>query len=672
VTGDTISGHFWDFGDGYTDTSAIPLHRYTVAGQYTVTLIAYSPSSCPSAPVQHLINVIQAPTPLYTATIACLGVPTVFTNLSSVPGGESIDSTLWDFTGGNTSSVYNPSYLFNSPGYFNVQLEIVSSSGCRADTVIPVKVSSLPVPDYSFVNTCSSQSVQFTNLSTNDTLATLSSYSWTFGDPASGTLNSSNQINPTHVFATSGNYTVGLTAVNNYGCSSTYNRIVNIRQSPVARFTYSPTCFGDLMLFYNTGSSSVDSAYLWNFGDFQGNQLRDPAHYYAVVGNYTVTLTVYAANGCVATASRLVTVSPIPTANFTAPDACLGTPLQLLDNSTISPGSISSRKWYVDTQLFDTVSVNPFVTFDSVITYQVKLEVKSDIGCVNTIVKPITVNPLPQANFSFTPQFGNPPLDVSFTNLSSGATTYEWNFGDNSTGSSLPAPQHLYTDTGIFMIEQIAISSYGCRDTVNKNIYVIRPVLDIAVTGDSSYFDGTYFHVVARLSNLGTREITSLKMIASLDNGNEIKEDLTQIIPNGSGGQISYAFRAAFPLTSADRLQYYCIRAADPNNETDDQPSNNEKCFSRTKESVGIEVFPNPFADQVQIRLIIPYPEELFVALYDETGHQVNVFYDAEAEPGLLQLNPDVTQLRNGVYNLEVRFKEDILYRHLIKINNRK
>lgn len=671
VAGDTISNYFWDFGDGFSDNSSAPSHQFGASGNYSVTLIAYAPFSCPSAPVQHTITVLQAPSPNFTSTIACLGTSTVFTNTSTVPAGESIDSTYWYFLGGNTSTFFNTSYLFPSPGYFNVRLEVLSNSGCRADTTISVKVSSIPVADFSTTNNCSSQQVQFTNLSTNDTLAALTSYSWNFGDPSSGVFNTSALANPFHVFNTAQLYQIMLVATNNYGCSSTINRPITVNQSPLARFTYSPTCYGDQMLFYNPGSAA-DSAYLWNFGDFQTNQLREPAHYYAFVGNYTVTLTVYAANGCIATATRTVTVSPIPTANFSSPDACLNAPVQFSDISTISAGSITRRKWYVNNVTFDTISASPSYTFTSLTNYTVKLTVYSDIGCFNTATKTVTVQPLPEANFSFTPQFGNPPLDVDFINLSTGASTYVWDFGDGTTGSTLTEPQHQYADTGIFNIQQIAISSYGCKDTAIKSIYVIKPVLDIAVTGDSSYYDGTYFHVVARLSNLGTREISSVKLVAQLDNGNQIKEDYTGLIPNGSGGQISYTFRGAFPIQSSDRLKYYCIKAIDPNNETDNVTDNNEKCFSRTKVEPGIEIFPNPFDEQLSIRLIIPYPEDLYVALYDVTGHELAILYNGVAEAGLMQFNPDVTGLREGIYTLRVLFKDDNFYRQIIKVRTRK
>ena len=115
-----------------------------------------------------------------------------------------------------------------------------------------------------------------------------------------------------------------------------------------------------------------------------------------------------------------------------------------------------------------------------------------------------------------------------------------------------------------------------------KNIYVIQPILDLAVTGDSSYIDGNYFHIVARVANLGTRPIDRYRLEARLDGGSTIQEVSNDLLPNGPTGIQWYNFRAAFLLNEGASPEYYCIRALDPNDESDDVPGNNERCFNRT------------------------------------------------------------------------------------------
>jgi PKD repeat protein len=63
----------------------------------------------------------------------------------------------------------------------------------------------------------------------------------------------------------------------------------------------------------------------------------------------------------------------------------------------------------------------------------------------------ITVTSAVTAAFSGTPLSGNAPLTVTFTNLSSGATAYEWAFGDGAT-STTTHPVHTYTQIGSFTV----------------------------------------------------------------------------------------------------------------------------------------------------------------------------------------------------------------------------
>src|SRR6185369_9224603 len=103
-------------------------------------------------------------------------------------------------------------------------------------------------------------------------------------------------------------------------------------------------------------------------------------------------------------------------------------------------------------------------------------------------------------------QYGNPPLFVSFSNLTNNVNTntYSWSFGDGATSLSTK-PTHQYVDTNLFPIKLVATNSQGCKDSAEKNIYVIRPILDLAITGlSSSYIADNHLHIKLNLANLGT------------------------------------------------------------------------------------------------------------------------------------------------------------------------
>jgi len=159
--------------------------------------------------------------------------------------------------------------------------------------------------------------VNFTNTSTN-----ANSYTWNFGDPASGGLNSSTSINPTHTYDSSGTYQIELIACNT-ACSpqqcDTGYFVVNAVDSGALRASFIVTpavaCIEDTVKFQNTSTGA--SGYLWNFGDQNTSTLKNPKHIYTLPGTYTVTLIIN--NGVTSdTTTRTVTVNSPPSAQIVA------------------------------------------------------------------------------------------------------------------------------------------------------------------------------------------------------------------------------------------------------------------------------------------------------------------------------------------------------------------
>ncbi|MDD1713608.1 MAG: PKD domain-containing protein, partial [Methanoregulaceae archaeon] len=84
----------------------------------------------------------------------------------------------------------------------------------------------------------------------------------------------------------------------------------------------------------------------------------------------------------------------------------------------------------------------------------------------------------PQAEFSATPTSGIAPLDVNFTNESTGLyDTCEWDFGDGSTSSSCSDPTHTYTTTGVVTVTLTVDGDLGPSTRVRASyISVYTPV----------------------------------------------------------------------------------------------------------------------------------------------------------------------------------------------------
>jgi PKD repeat protein len=75
------------------------------------------------------------------------------------------------------------------------------------------------------------------------------------------------------------------------------------------------------------------------------------------------------------------------------------------------------------------------------------------------------------ASFTASPTVGQAPLLVSFTNQSTGGTTYAWDFGDGTTSTS-PTPTHTYTQGGVFTVTLTARNGSGGEDTSTRTNYI--------------------------------------------------------------------------------------------------------------------------------------------------------------------------------------------------------
>lgn len=216
----------WNFGDGGTNTSQNPTHTYSNAGTYTVVLIATNNSGSNSITKTNYISVTTPPIPVasFTATPLSGNKPlnVNFTDTSS----NSPTSWSWNFGDSGTSTSQNPSHTYSNTGTYTVKLTATNSTGSNTLTKTNyITVTSAPsAPVASFTGSPLTGrvplTVNFTDTSTNSP----TSWSWNFGDGRTSTSE-----NPSHQYATSGRFTVQLTARNTTGSNTlTKSSYVNV------------------------------------------------------------------------------------------------------------------------------------------------------------------------------------------------------------------------------------------------------------------------------------------------------------------------------------------------------------------------------------------------------------------------------------------------------------
>ncbi len=446
----------WNFGDGSpANTANSPTHIYASPGTYTVTLISATSLGCTDT-ISHSIIVNPNPVAAYTATSACYSYATVFTD-------QSTSAISWSWTFGDGSplvTIANPTYTYPAAGTYNAALTVTNVFGCTNVVTQPVVVKPIPVAAFAGTTVCKGQPTVFTDQTTGAPI----NWSWNFGDATA--LNTTQ--NPSHTYALAGTYNVTLIASGGSGCADTITNVITVNPIPTASFTFASVCTNDTM-FFNSTSLGTPDTFIWDFGDGFSDNTNNPSptHVYSTAGTYNVTLTAgYGLTGCTNSATLPVTAYPLTVPNFTSTTPCLNVATAFTDATTNSPTQWSWN--FGDGSTFGSTQ-NPTHTYATPGTYNVVLVTQNTFGCKDSIALNAVVNTLPVAAFAFDTVCAN--AATSFTDQSTAAVAWAWDFGDAATSSS-NSPTHTYASSGTYTVTLIVTNTFGCTDTISHSIIV--------------------------------------------------------------------------------------------------------------------------------------------------------------------------------------------------------
>lgn len=319
--------------------------------------------------------------------------------------------------------------------------------------------SPYPIFTASATSGCLPQTIQFFDASDTTFL-----WNWTF---EGGTPSTSTEHNPTVVYNTPGTFNVTLTVTTQSAFTYTVERpnYITIGQGPTAAFTNNVVA--NVVDFSNTSANAT--SYSWTFGDGMTSASPNPSHAYSAIGQYQVTLT--ATNSCGSTTFtqtvNILVVPPMATFTLSSNSGCAPLTVQY----TSAPvGDPTSYNWSFPGGTPNTsTNPNPTVVYNTPGTYSAQLTVSNSAGSnTATLNQAITVGAAPSALFSF----GVTQYNASFTNNSSGATSYAWTFGDGST-STQANPSHTYAANGEYIVTLEATNECGSAvitQTVNINV----------------------------------------------------------------------------------------------------------------------------------------------------------------------------------------------------------
>ncbi|MCD4657987.1 MAG: PKD domain-containing protein [Planctomycetes bacterium] len=262
--------------------------------------------------------------------------------------------------------------------------------------------------------------------------------------------------------------------------------------SPVAIFAANPNT-GDAPLsvqFTDLSEYKVDT-WQWDFGDGSANSNeQNPTHIYTSPGAYSVTFTVFGPSGA-DSLGEIDLIKVLPSADFTATPANGDKPLTV-DFTDASTGVNTQWEWDFGDGTPISDEQNPTHVYADYGLYTVELTVTGPGGSkTETKVDFIEVVALPVADFTATPTFGDAPLNVQFTDTSTGQiTAWEWDFEDDGNiDSNDQNPSNIYTNRGDFTVT-LTVTGPGGTDTKTITDCIAINMVYVDDTNGSDSNDG--------------------------------------------------------------------------------------------------------------------------------------------------------------------------------------
>ncbi len=284
-----------------------------------------------------------------------------------------------------------------------------------------------------------------------------------------------------------GTYDLAYTVTDSRGCKG--SDVVTIEnERPNAQFVSDavPSCGYMEVDFTNTSSAEAER-FLWDFDDESTSTQEDVTHGFdntdptGQVAYYNISMVATSEHDCSDTARSVVTIYPkiVATIEADTTEGCHPLTVNFVSQPggsyyywDFGDGTAAQEGGYLATHIYQNFT-------SAVQVRTVSLTTRSHYGCEDTKTLDITVQPIPQPNFTAAPMSQTyPDATVTFTNNTQmGPWTFSWDFGD-STSSDLENPVHEYAEPGNYEVV-FTVMNGACQASTSTTV-VILPRLPVA------------------------------------------------------------------------------------------------------------------------------------------------------------------------------------------------
>ncbi len=500
-----ITNWEWIYADGNTanfDNADAHNYTYTEPGEYDAQLVITNSLGCPDTSYVIRVEVGERINPSFSVDKldACIGEAIQFTDVTN---NENIDE--WHYYTDNDRSSHcfseaNPIIAFETEtGEFDATL-VVGYNGCL-DSVTQTNLINIrgPIAHIDYMMSCDTpNTVMFTSNSEGAT-----TISWDFGDMGTGT-----EATESHDYASTGDYTVILTAENTgTGCAiSMDTAVIKIRNIKADGPVDMLQCKGQPVMLNSEPSTDVDTScfrgYTWFFNEpslrpvtTAKTEVQDIS--YPDTGMYQIDLVVEDVNGCTDTASYPIIVhEAIISFDIDKTEVCSPQTVQISNIvATTTSESIETYMWDFGDNVGMSEEANPAGYTYSIdpgsdeITISVMIE--DDAGCPGQAEQTLDYyRPTSQIIASDLTICAGEGIDVRATpftrNGEDRPLSYSWSLG-NGESANTESTSTAYAEGGIYTVRldytEIATGCTGST-TVTANVQ------DFPVAAFTSDVDG--------------------------------------------------------------------------------------------------------------------------------------------------------------------------------------
>lgn len=469
----------WELGDGTIDSAQNVSHLYDSAKVFTVLLAIADSNNCTDSLFKTL-KVLQPPQAIIDVndTAQCPYENDFLMEATSLSSNGRMQHE-WQLGDGRTAIGKSIRHNYPlAPDTLLLQLVTSDSLTCLDTATQEIIIHAVPQARFSVNDTNQCLEGNLFNFTNNSIISdgSLLTADWLFGQG-----DSSNLTSPSFIYDSAATYVVRM--ISSADCVDTSFLDVIVYPEPKVDFSVndSDQCLGiNQFVFQNlTSITSGNLEYEWNFGDFTESSLNSPTHVFQNSDTFLVIQKAKSEFGCSDSLGKEMVVWADPVVKFYLNDTtqCLINNQVITSNNSKAANDSIKSTWSFGDGRSSTLE-EPSFKYSAAGIYNVKLIGETGKGCLDSAFQDIYIydQPAPSAGFDLNSDSAQCLKDNefnlrNFSTIDGGNLRFIWKPDDGrEIESNKITLSYDYADT--FSFRLIAISEFGCKDSIDRNLYV--------------------------------------------------------------------------------------------------------------------------------------------------------------------------------------------------------